>query len=150
VLLVLGFLVLAFFQWRATREITESEDAARVVRASVADKVEALLSYDYKTFDDDLAAAQKGMTSDFQDEYDPTVAEIRDRALAQKRSQQADVAAVAVVSKEPDEVTVLVFVDTTSSRAGHAKQKVMQNRVTVTMVKQGDTWLIDELSVPQS
>ena len=67
------------------------------MRASVTDKVEALLSYDYKTFDEDLEAAQEGMTSDFREEYDPTVEEIRDRALAQERSQQAEVVAVGVV-----------------------------------------------------
>jgi Mce-associated membrane protein len=90
------------------------------------------------------------MTSSFQDEYDPTVAEIRDRALAQKRSQTADVVAVAVVSQSPDEVEMLVFVNTTSSRAGAKQQNLMQNLVSVTMVDQDGTWLIDDLSVPQS
>jgi Mce-associated membrane protein len=150
VVLVLLFLTLAFLDWRATKEITDADDAARVVQASVSDKVEALLSYDYKTFDEDLAAAQKGMTSNFRDEYDPTVEEIRDRALAQKRSQQADVVAVGVVDQAPDEVEVLVFVNTTSSRQGSNRQNLMQNRVSVTMVEQDGTWLIDELSVPQS
>ncbi len=150
VALVLVFLSLAFVEWRANREITQAEDAARVVRASVSDKVEALLSYDYKTFDQDLETAQKGMTSSFQDEYDPTVAEIRDRALKQKRSQTADVVAVAVVSQAPDEVETLVFVNTTSSQAGSKQQNLMQNRVNVTMVDQDGTWLIDKLSVPQS
>ena len=40
--LVLLFLTLAFLDWRSTREITASEDAARTVRASVTDKVEAV------------------------------------------------------------------------------------------------------------
>jgi Mce-associated membrane protein len=150
VVLVLLFLTLAFVEWRANREITEAEDAARVVRATVSDKVEALLSYDYTTFDEDLEAAQAGMTSGFRDEYDPTVEEIRDRALAQRRSQQAEVIAVAVVSQAPDEVETLVFVNTISSREGSDRQDLMQNRVSVTMVEQDGTWLIDELSVPQS
>jgi Mce-associated membrane protein len=109
-----------------------------------------LLTYDYATFDSDLEDAQKGMTSDFQDEYQPTVEEIRDRAVAQKRSQQADVVAVGVVSETADEVEMLVFVNTISSREGHQRQKLMQNRVSVTLVEQDGTWLIDELSVPQS
>lgn len=149
-LLVIAFLALAFLDWRSAREIAASEEAGRTVQASVTDKVEALLSYDYKTFDEDLAAAREGMTAGFQDEYEPTVAEIRDRAIAQKRSQEADVVAVAVVSQTPDEIETLVFVNTLSSREGVRKQRLMPNRVNVTMVKQDGTWLIDELSVPQS
>jgi uncharacterized membrane protein YvbJ len=148
--LVLLFLTLAFLDWRTAREITTSEDAARTVRASVTDKVEALLSYDHDTFDEDLEAAQEGMTSSFQEEYEPTVAEIRDRALAQERSQEADVVAVAVVTQSPEEVETLVFVNTVSSREGANQQRLMQNRVSVRMIKQDGAWLIDELSVPQS
>ena len=148
--LVLLFLTLAFLDWRSAREITAADDAARTVRASVTDKVEALLSYDHATFDEDLEAAQEGMTSSFQEEYEPTVAEIRDRAVAQQRSQEAEVVAVAVVSQSEDEVETLVFVNTISSREGSQQQGLMQNRVSVTMIKQDDTWLIDELSVPQS
>jgi len=149
-LLVLAFLALAFRDWRASQEITGAEDAGRVVQASVADKVEALLSYDHETFDADLDTAKEGMTSRFQDEYEPTVEEIRDRALAQKRSQTADVVAVAVVSEDEHEVEALVFVNTVSSREGSKQQRIMQNRVTVTLVPQDGEWLIDELSVPQS
>ncbi len=148
--LTLVFLVLAFLDWRATRDMQAADDAARTVRATVSDKVDALLSYQFSTFDSDLKAAQAGMTDAFRKEYDPTVQEIRSRALAQKRSQQADVVAVAVLDATPDKVRTLVFVNTVSQRANHAKKSIMQNRVTVTMVKQGDSWLIDDLSVPQS
>jgi hypothetical protein len=148
--LVLLFLTLAFLDWRSAREIAAAEEAGRTVRASVTEKVEALLSYEHTTFDEDLETAKKGMTSSFQEEYEPTVAEIRDRARAQKRSQQAEVVAVAVVSQSPEEVETLVFVNTISSQAGSRQQRLMQNRVNVTMVEQGGTWLIDELSVPQS
>lgn len=148
--LVLVFLALAFRDWQKVRDLQESEDAGRTVRATVTDKVEALLSYDFQSFDKDLEAAQEGMTDSFREEYDPTVEEIRDRALAQRRSQDAQVVAVALLSATPDEVRTLLFVNTVSTRAGTDKQRIMQNRVTVTMVKQGDEWLIDELSVPQS
>lgn len=147
---VLVLSVLGFLDWREARDLEASDSAARTVRASVTDKVEALLSYDHATFDEDQAEAQEGMTESFQEEYEPTVAEIRDRALRQEGTQEAEVSAVAVVSASPDEVETLIFVDTIYSRTGTQKQRLMQNRVSVTMVKQGDAWLIDELSVPQS
>jgi len=148
--LTLVLLVLAFLAWRDANEIDESADAARTARAAVTDHVETLLSYDYSTFEDDLAAAEKVMTTSFKEDYAPTVEEIRDRAEQQKRSQEAQVSGVSVVDSSPDEVTTLVFVDTLSTTEGSTRQRLMQNRVNVTLVKQDDTWLVDDLSVPLS
>jgi hypothetical protein len=90
------------------------------------------------------------MTESFRKKYTPTVDEIRDRAIAQHRIQQAKVVGVSVVSQTPDEVKVLVFVNTVSFKQGSSRQRLMQNRVNATLVQQGDDWLIDDLSVPQS
>jgi Mce-associated membrane protein len=143
-------LVLAFVDWRKASDLGDGNDAGRTVQAMVTDKVEGLLSYKYSTFDNDLSTAEKSMTTSFRTKYSPTVAEIRDRAIAQKRSQQADVRAVAVLSQSPDKVETLVFVDTLSYRAGSKKRNLMQNRIRVTMVKQNGTWRVDDLQVPQS
>src|SRR4051794_11810126 len=149
-LALVGMLVLAFVDWRQAATLRTGNDAGRTVQAMVTDKVEGLLSYKYATFDKDLSAAEKSMTPDFRKKYAPTVAEIRDRALGQKRSQQADVRAVAVLSRTPDEVQTLVFVDTLSYRAGSKARNLMQNRIKVTVVKQDGTWRVDDLEVPQS
>jgi len=150
VLVTLILLGLAVKDWREADDLSAAADASQSVRAAVTDKVEALLSYQYDTFDQDRATAEKSMTSSFQAEYAPTVSEIRDRATQQKRSQDAQVAAVSVISATPDTVKALVFVNTMSSTEGSKRQRLMQNRVEVTMVKQGDQWLIDKLSVPTS
>ena len=147
---LVAMLVLAFVDWRRASTLSEGDDAGRTVQAMVTDRVEGLLSYKYSTFDKDLSAAEKSMTSGFRTKYAPTVAEIRDRALAQKRSQQADVRAVAVLSRTPDKVETLVFVDTLSYGAGSRKRNLMQNRIKVTMVKQDGKWLVADLEVPQS
>jgi Mce-associated membrane protein len=149
-LVTVVLVVLTVVDWRDASRLEEARQARTTAQAAVAERVETLLSYDHETFDEDLEQAREGMTASFQDEYEPTVEEIRDRALAQRRTQEADVVAVAVVSSSPEEVETLVFVNTTSSRQGAKQQRLMQNRVSVTMVKQGDSWLIDELSVPQS
>jgi Mce-associated membrane protein len=150
VLATLVLLGLAVKDWREADDLAAAADASQSVRAAVTDKVEALLSYQYDTFDQDRATAEKSMTSSFRAEYAPTVSEIRDRATQQKRSQEAQVAAVSVISATPDTVKTLVFVNTMSSTEGSKRQRLMQNRVEVTMVKQGDQWLIDELAVPTS
>jgi len=149
-LATLVLLGLAVKDWREADDLSAAADASQSVRAAVTDKVEALLSYQYDTFDQDRATAEKSMTSSFRAEYAPTVSEIRDRATQQKRSQDAQVAAVSVISATPDTVKTLVFVNTMSSTEGSKRQRLMQNRVEVTMVKQGDQWLIDKLTVPTS
>jgi hypothetical protein len=150
---VIATLVLGLLAWRAWDRATDLEDAeaaSRAVRATVAERVEQLLSYDHTTFDEDLAAAQEVMTEDFQEEYQPTVEEIRQTAVRQRRTQEARVVAVSVIEAGPDRVHTLLFVDTYSTRQRKEGQDIRQNRVDVTMVHQDGEWLIDDVSVPVS
>jgi Mce-associated membrane protein len=142
------FAVLALLEWRDASRLDEASEAGDAVRATVSEQVEALLSYDHTTFDEDLAQAEKSMTDEFKEEYTPTVDEIRSSAIDQKLSQQADVVAVSVVSQSPDEVETLLFVNTTTSKEGDEEQRLMQNRIKVTSVKDGDTWRIDDITFP--
>lgn len=146
-------LVLLGFAWRAhtkAQDLHDAEAAARTARATVAAKAERILSYDHATFDEDLDAAMDLMTDRFRDEYAPTVEEIRDAALRQERTQEARVVAVSVVEASGDEVRTLLFVNTVSAAAGEGGQEVVQNRVTVTLARSGDEWLVDDVSVPTS
>jgi hypothetical protein len=149
-LLLLG---LALWDWNERRELERTEEAGQVARAAVTDKVEALLSYGHETFDEDVGAAQQLLTPSFREEYAPTVAEIRKRAIRQQRDQQAEVLAVGLVSTEEDRVRTLVFVNTLSAQQESTEPPtVMQNRVTVDLVRapDGDEWLIDDFSFPSS
>jgi Mce-associated membrane protein len=143
--------VLAFLDWRSASRLEDARAARTTAQAAVAEKVEALLSYDHETFDEDFAAARKVMTPSFREEYEPTVESIRERAESQRQSQEASVlGAAALPSDDPDRVELLLFVDTISTREGSEEQRVLQNRVTVTMVRDDGDWLVDDLSVPQS
>jgi len=143
--------VLAFLDWRSASRLEDARAARTTAQAAVAENVEALLSYDHATFDEDFAAARKVMTPSFREEYEPTVESIRERAVSQRQSQEASVlGAAALPSDDPDRVELLLFVDTISTREGSDEQRVLQNRVKVTMVREDGTWLVDDLSVPQS
>ncbi len=152
-LVTLALMLLALRDWQERRDIDQATQAGDVARAAAADKVEALLSYRYETFDEDVTAAQDLLTPSFREEYAPTVDEIRKRALAQRRDQQAEVLAVGLVSSEEDRARTLVFVNTVSARQGSDQPAtVMQNRVTVDLVRSedGDEWLVDDLSFPSA
>lgn len=149
-LVTLLLLAVAGWLWLRADDLDDAGQAGRTARAAVTEKVEQLLTYDHETFDEDAAAAEELLTPDFREEYAPTRQAIRDRAVQQRRSQQATVVAVSVIAQDDDEVETLLFVDTVSSREGNRRQRVLQNRVKVTLVKDGDSWLIDDLTVPQS
>jgi hypothetical protein len=120
------------------------------VRATVPGQVEALLSYKYTSFDKDLEEAKKALTPGFRKEYEPTVDALRTSATEQKLSQTADVVASSVISQSSDHVEALLFVNTTSTKEGETKSRLMNNRIKVDVVKSGDTWLIDDISFPRS
>ena len=149
-ILLVVFGSLAFLSWRDAAELRDGADAAKAVRATVSKDVESLLSYDYKTYDEDVAKAEQLLTPEFRKEYAPTVDSIRDAALEQKRTQQATVVAVSVVESSPDEVKTLLFVNTTTFTESDQRQRLLQNRIGVTMVKSGDRWRISDVTFPQT
>ena len=113
--------------------------------------LERLLSYDHTTFDADLAAASELMTASFREEYLPTVEAIKERALEQERTQEATVVAVSVVSETPEEVETLVFLNRTTFTADSPRQRILQDRANVTVVRDDDgDWLIDDITFPTS
>ena len=147
--LVLG--VLAVLAWRDASERAEAGEAGRAARATVPSNLERLLSYDHTTFDEDLAAASELMTASFREEYLPTVEAIKERAVEQERTQEATVVAVSVVSETPDEVETLVFLNRTTYTADSPRQRILQDRANVTVVRDGDgEWLIDDITFPTS
>jgi len=144
------FAALAFYEWRKASDLDAAVEAGNHVRATVPGQVEALLSYKYTSFDQDLEAAKKALTRGFRKEYEPTVDALRASATEQRLSQTADVVASSVISQSPDRVEALLFVNTTSTKEGETKSRLMNNRIKVDAVKSGDSWLIDDITFPRS
>lgn len=106
-----------------------------------------ILSYDYRHLDADFAQATALTTGSFRTQYQATTAKaVKDLALRTKAVVTASVAAGGVVSSSADEVTVLLFVNqsTTSNRLDSAK--VDLNRVQLTMTRTDGHWLVSALS----
>lgn len=144
-LVLAGF---AFLSLQRATDIADGREAGKAVRATVGPMVERLLSYAPDTFAETEAAAEEELTDDFRDEYAPTLETIRASAEEEQRTQTAEVLSVAVLEQEADRVRALLFVNTTTSAQGDTEQRLMQNRITVTLVREGDRWLIDEVTFP--
>lgn len=149
ILAVVG--VLEYHDWRAATQAQQATAAGKTVRATAPDLVEALLSYRHDQFDEDLAAAEKSMTTEFREKYRGTVEPIRADAIEQRRTQTAEVLAVSVISQAPQRVELLLYVDSTSTSGKSEDSRIIQAVLRAVMVTDDDgSWRLDDLTVPTS
>ena len=87
------------------------------------------------------------MTESFAEEYDDTVALVREDAVERESVVTAQVVAASVVRAEGDRVEALLFVNQTTEAADLEEPRVDLNRVVVTLVPAGeaDRWLVEDL-----
>lgn len=126
-------------------QATEQARTDAVVAAS--DQAAKMLSYDYTTVDDQLAAAADGLTGDFRDDYTKLVQDtIAPGAKEKKLTVQATVQAGSIVSATPDDAVVLLFVNQVTTSAEQPDAATSGSRVRMEMHKDGDRWLTGRLT----
>lgn len=150
-ILLIGAVVVAGVLWRDRADLRDEARAERAATEAAEQIVVAWLTYDYHSFQDDMSWVTKSGTETFQDEYSPEALEgLRKRMVGPRQliSRGRVVDAAATVEDE-NHVTVLVFTDQTLTdkemrREGkpglHAR-----SGVELTMVREGDRWLVDEM-----
>ncbi len=120
------------------------EEATGSARAAAERAVVPVLSYDYRTLDEDQAAAQDLLTSDYRVDYDKLFEVIRDNADTQT-VVDAEVIASSVVRAGDERVEILLFVNRPTTNAETKEPVVYRDQVTVTMERVDDEWLVDDL-----
>ena len=126
-------------------------DAARSA-AVVAAKQAArdILSYDYRSLDDDIAKAKSETTGLFAKQYSDSAGTLLAQARQLRAIVQATPSAPGVVSATRDEVVVLIWVDQASvkQQAGQKTPttRIDQSRVRMTMTKVGGRWKVSQLA----
>lgn len=120
---------------------------------AAAHAIPVVLGYDYQHLADNESAAGKLLTARFGQTYRSTFEKsVKSNAEQQKAITRALVRAGGVISESAHGHTVrcLLFVDqvlahdSTTPAAG--SPQIGQSRVVVTMVRTGNTWLVDDLS----
>jgi Mce-associated membrane protein len=102
-----------------------------------------VLGYDHATLDEDFAAALELTTGEFREEYRRTSEDVvRQVATDTAAVVEAEVVSAGVVSAAPDEVVVLLFVNQTTTSNRLDGPRTDQNRVRMTMTREGDTWKV--------
>lgn len=106
--------------------------------------VERILSYDYRTLDQDARAAAMLMTAEFSGKYAALIDALRETAVTQEASTRASAVGAGLVGLEDDEAAVLVFVDQTTRR-GSETPTTVANASIVKFERVGDRWLVSAL-----
>lgn len=150
--LAIAALVLAGVLTWQNRVRNQEDRAATEAQAVVERSLKWVLSYDYRQLEEDRERAKAALTSDLAKEFDKTydnlLAKNKDgspgAAIQTKTVVTADTVAAAVMDASSDEVTVLAFVNQTSTH-GEKDPRTFANRVRVVLEKVDGRWLIDEL-----
>ena len=125
----------------------EAEDARGQAATAGRKAAETALSYDYRTLDKSFAAARATMTPDFAAKFDDTAKVAGELATKTKATVRADVREVGVRDGDADRVTLIIFVNqTTTSTITQGKPRVDLNRTRFTMVRNGGQWLVQEIA----
>jgi Mce-associated membrane protein len=122
------------------------ETARDLAMAAAHDHAQTILSYDYRHLDADFAAARATLTGKFARDYKVTTTTlVRPGAEQYHVVVKAEVAAQSVVSATADQVVVLLFVNQTTTSTRLDGPKVDLNRVRLTLVKSGGSWLVNKV-----
>ncbi|KRA38870.1 MULTISPECIES: hypothetical protein [unclassified Nocardioides] len=128
---------------RASAESAATEEAERIVVS--------WLTYDYRTYEDDMTWVTSSGTEKFQKEYSPEALEgLREKMIGpQELVSRGRVVNSAATTKDAEHVRVLVFTDQTLTdkdiRSGGAEPLHARSGVELSMVRVDGKWLVDEM-----
>lgn len=114
------------------------QDAQSAARAAA----QAIMSYDYRTLTSDMAKAQSMTTGAFRRQYEADAPRLLQIARQYKGITRADVWAAGTQAQSPSQVTVVLFVDQTTTQASDKTPRLSENRVEMVMRKVGGNWLV--------
>jgi Mce-associated membrane protein len=153
---VLAVLAIAGTVWIWTRpgaggdvdRYEQREEAARQAEAAAESAVGPVLSFDYRGgLEDDAELAAPYLTDDYAGERRSLMEDLAPSAEEGQVVVEADAIATGVTRTGDDRAEILVFVDQRTSRRDTEEPFVLEQWVRVTMVRQDDRWLIDNLAI---
>jgi len=136
------------FSWVRGEETTRVEDSADEARQAAEKSVPLVLSYDYRTLERDHDRAVRVLTGDQLKDYESTWADgiepnaAKARAVVETSVVESGVG-LSNISEDGDRVELLVVVDSQTRNIKVTNRQTLG--LTVTMVRTGGEWLIEDL-----
>lgn len=132
---VLGYLLWQSNQQDALRRAA-TDDASRLVVQ--------LASYDHTDVDANLAVVTAEATPDFAERYREVSEGLRELLASGEGTSTGTVTHAAAESVDDERAVVLVFLDQEISNVTVPEGRVDSSRMVVTLVRDGDRWLLDD------
>lgn len=134
---------------------TSEQDGARHGALGAAARIARdLLSYDYRTIDEDLARARAETAGAFAHQYAATATQLRSQAVAGHAIVQARVRDTGVVSASAGRVVVLAYIDqvsiTRTSKAAVPRTRLIPSAVQLTLTDIDGHWRVAALAALQT
>ncbi|WP_156094720.1 hypothetical protein [Nocardia lijiangensis] len=126
------------------RATAEAEQAAK---DSAESRIPRVLSYDFNTMDTEFASATDNLTGTFRTDFDRLSSSVivpaahRDSIIT-----RAKVVGTSVVTADPGEVTLLLFLNQETTSTKYQGPRLDGSRVRVVMTKVADEWLISDIT----
>jgi hypothetical protein len=121
---------------------SQARDEGMQAAAQLTQKV---LSYDWKTLDEDIKAVEPVLAPSFRSEYLKTMEGVRAQTVKNQVKLSAEAAATSIVTATESKVVALVFVNQVTTAKGAQNQRVDSSRVLVTLTGTGGDWRISKL-----
>jgi Mce-associated membrane protein len=147
VVVILGALVVvlaATVLWEIlqTGNATAASTAGQDAQSAARNAAQTILSYDYRSTNSDMTKAEALTTGTFRQQYEASAPKLLTLAKQAQGVVTASVWQAGIVSESPGQVTVLLFVDQTTTKASNQTPQLSQNRVKMVMQKVGGNWLV--------
>jgi len=144
--LVLGsLLVVRGISHRSGGTDSSNSQATTAARAAA----ETIFSFRYDKLPAHLSASKKTMTKSFAKDFDKIAPALTELAPQRKIVVQAVTREAAAIdcgsTCSSTKANILMFVDQARLVGGSGEPTVFGNRITVSMVKQGNTWLVSDI-----
>lgn len=132
--------------WWQHREHQANEAAGQAALEAARKDAVDVLSYNFRTVDDDLGRAKARLTGKFQDDFAQLASSVVAPAAKQDQiDTRAEVAGSGLVSTSADEVVALLFVNQTTRSTKLTAPKIDGSRVQLTMRLVDGQWLVRDL-----
>ena len=121
---------------------SQARDAGMAAAARLTQKV---LSYDWKTLASDMKASEAVLAPSFRSEYTKAMNDVKAQTVKNQVKLTAAVVATSIISASTTKVQALVFVNQVTTAKGSGNQRLDQNRVRVTLTRDGGDWRVSKM-----
>lgn len=147
VVLIIASGVLAGFKANQASDAQATQSDRQAAAAAAKTEIPQILTYSYKSLSKDLAKGAADTTGQFKGEFNLETQQIIEPQVPKEQlSTQAQARVAVPIDSTGNQVTVLVFLDQSTTSKAQPKAQVQQPQLRVTMQKVNGKWLVENYS----